>query len=233
MVSSFFEQACELELRDDNPAKRLKRPKIDNEEARTGLSAIDAGALMAAAEVWEDQQEGTLVLLLLLHGLRVSEAVNLRTTDLVLDGGHLKVMITRKGMSGKTAVLIDDEALRERLEKIRVSGQPIVFEEMDRFAAVRSVAAVGRAAELDPVPHPHILRHTFVAQALRIGNSIEDVRRMAGHSSIRTTQRYARAIESEDRTIGNDLRRHFEQAIHATTSISQAAPGTEKLSKVA
>lgn len=212
VVSSFFEQACELEVRDDNPAKRLKRPKIDNEEARTGLSASDAGALMAAAESHDDSQEGTLVLLLLLHGLRVSEAINLRSKDLHLDGGHLKIMITRKGMSGKTAVLIDDAALRSRLEHIRVSEPANVFGAMDRFGAVRSVAVVGVAAGLEPPPHPHLLRHTFVAQALRIGNSIEDVRRMAGHSSIRTTQRYARAVESEDRTIGNDLRRHFEKA---------------------
>lgn len=212
VVSSFFEQACDLEIRDDNPAKRLKRPKIDNEEARTGLSAADAGALMAAAESWNDEREGTLVLLLLMHGLRVSEAINLRTSDLQVDGGHLKLMIRRKGMGGKTAAVVDDAQLRTRLERIVASGEGAVFGQLDRFGAVRSVASIGRAAGLEPVPHPHILRHTFVAQALRLGNSIEDVRRMAGHSSIRTTQRYARAIESEERTIGNDLRRHFEDA---------------------
>ena len=231
VVSSFYEQACELELRDDNPAKRLKRPKIDNEEARTGLSAIDAGQLMAAAETWDNERESNLVLLLLLHGLRVSEAINLQTKDLQLDGGHFKVMIKRKGMSGKTAVLIDDEILRGRLESARATDDKYVFGDMDRFRAVRTVAAVGRSAQLDPVPHPHILRHTFVAQAIRIGNTIEDVRRMAGHSSIRTTQRYARAIESEDRTIGNDLRRHFEKARSERNSERGGARDTEETSR--
>ncbi len=212
VVSSFYEQACELELRDDNPATRLKRPKINNEDARTGLSAEDAGALLDAADSWEDQIEGTLVLLLLTHGLRVSEAVNLKSKDVQVDGGQLKIAVKRKGMGGKTSVPIDDAQLRSRLEALRATESEFMFENVDRFGAVRSVAAVGRAAGLEPPPHPHILRHTFVAQALRIGTPIEDVRRMAGHSSIRTTQRYARAIEAEDRTIGRDLRQHFQQA---------------------
>jgi integrase len=144
---------------------------------------------MEAAESWEDEREGTLVLLLLMHGLKVSEAINLTTKDLRVDGGHLKIMITRKGMGGKTAVLVDDDHLRRRLDRILATNDGAVFGSLDRFGAVRSVASIGRVAGLEPVPHPHILRHTFVAQALRLGNSIEEFRRMAGHSSIRITQR--------------------------------------------
>lgn len=212
VVSSFFDQACDMDYREINPAHRLKRPRIDNEEARTGLSAADAGLLMAVAEGWPDLTEGTLVILLLTHGLRVSEAVNLRAEDLIDDGGHLKVKTNRKGRAGKSPITIDDFDLHQRLTKLAERNETRVFGPMNRFKAARSVSRLGLAAGIKPSLYPHILRHTFVAQALRAGYTIEEVRKMAGHASIETTQRYARAIENERLSIGLDMRRYYESA---------------------
>jgi integrase/recombinase XerD len=48
------------------------------------------------------------------------------------------------------------------------------------------------------VPPPHTLRHTFACEYLRRGGNLEFLRRILGHGSILTTQKYLRSLGVED-----------------------------------
>lgn len=217
VVSSFYERACEDEdiACEINPCARLKRPKITN-DARSGLDAKQAGNLLEAARRWPDRREGTLVILLLLAGLRISEAVSLGKADLIYDGGFFKIAPNRKGKDGRQLLVIDEPDLIARLEELARASDRL-FDGMDRFAAGRVVARVGQAAGLKQPLYPHLLRHTFVTQLLRAGFDIETVRVLAGHSSIVTTQRYARAAKTESEPFAGPLAARYE----ATVATSQ------------
>jgi len=197
VVASFFNRAID----DDdipvktNPAGRLKRPSIDNDH-RTGLATSEAAQLLRTARSWPDRTEGTLVMALLLLGLRISEAVTLTSDDVIRDGGYVKITPKRKGKNGRKILIVDEPELATRLEQLAENG-PLVFPEVDRFAGARIIAKLGKAAALKQPLFPHLLRHTYVTELLRAGLDIETVRELAGHESIETTQRYAKAIAAE------------------------------------
>lgn len=211
VVASFFNRAIDdpdIPV-ETNPAARLKRPRVDN-DVRTGLSAEDARNLWQTARGWPDQLEGTLVMALLLLGLRISEAVNLTSEDVIRDGGFVKITPKRKGKDSRPMLVVDDDELAGRLERLAAQG-PTVFGTVDRRAGARIVAKLGQAAGLDRDLYPHLLRHTFVTELIRSGLNLEEVRVLAGHSRIETTQRYARAIEAETKPVAGLLRRRYER----------------------
>lgn len=227
VVSSFYERACEdedLEI-EVNPCSRLKRPKIDN-DARSGLSAPEAGQLLRTAREWPDDTEGTVVLLLLLVGLRVSEAVSLTSDQVIRDGGHVKIDPVRKGKDGRQLLVVDEPDLANRLTTRAKTGGRL-FPGLSRFAAARAVAKLGKAAGLEQPLFPHLLRHTFVTQLLRSGIDIETVRDLAGHSSIDTTQRYAKAIDAESSPVSSRLASRYEVSAEVPFQIGDvsAKPG--------
>jgi integrase/recombinase XerD len=53
------------------------------------------------------------------------------------------------------------------------------------------VAAAARRAGIDPLPHPHQLRHAFASNVLDAGGSLEEAQDLLGHASITSTQVYA------------------------------------------
>ena len=148
---------------------------------------------------------------LLLLGLRISEAVTLASDDVMRDGGIVKITPKRKGKDGRKILIVDEPALAARLEKLATHGTRL-FPGVDRFAGARIVAKVGKASGLHQPLFPHLLRHTYVTELLRAGLDIETVRELAGHSSIETTQRYAKAIAAETAAAAGLLARRYTVA---------------------
>lgn len=212
VVSSFYELAEEHDLIGKSATRRLRRPTVENEDARLGLEAGDADRLLGAAESWSEQREGTLIALLLLCGFRISEALAITPVDITPRGDTVELRIKRKARDHKTAFFVDDHWLIERLTDLRerAAANESVFGPIDRFRANRVLAAIGARAGLDPPPHPHLLRHTFCAHLLMDGMDVREVQKLAGHRSIATTQRYADAIRARQRPVAARLRRVFK-----------------------
>ena len=84
------------------------------------------------------------------------------------------------------------------------TGGPILLNSrgtrMDRHAATRHLRHPAQHAGV-PItrPHPHMLRHTFVATMLDAGVDLRDVQIAARHADPRTTMRYDRARKNLDR----------------------------------
>ena len=118
---SFYRYAEEEGLLAHSPAVHVRRPRIDYESHATGLDRNEVGALLVAAGLGT-AAEHAFISVLVLNGLRVSEATGADIDRLGLERGHGTLTIVRKGgkivtipLAPRTARAID-LAIGERLE---------------------------------------------------------------------------------------------------------------------
>jgi site-specific recombinase XerD len=146
----------------------------------------------------ENSQKRAIALILFGSGLRVSELVNLKTTD--IDSNNMRIMI-RQGKGAKDRYTLLPEAGLLWLRRYWVEFKPgnkdswlfpstsetghITAETVEKWIS-QAAAQAGIAKKVTP----HTLRHSFATALLNDGASINDVRRLLGHSSIRATLTY-------------------------------------------
>jgi integrase/recombinase XerD len=204
-LSSFYAYAVAEEVLDRNPVAHVRRPRISVDASTTiGLDRDDARRFLAAAAD-DSPRARALVALLLLDGLRVSEALAADVDDLGTARGHRTIRVTRKGATTATVPLAPAtiDAVAAYLDG-RSSGPIFTTATGGRWAASEAFRAVRRIAQAAGVAaaaqvSPHSLRHTFATIALDAGASLRDVQDAMGHADPRTTRRYDRARHSLDR----------------------------------
>ncbi len=137
--------------------------------------------------------------LLYATGVRVSELVNLKLTDLNLDSGFLKCF----GKGGKERIVLvgrsAKEAIERYLNKVRLStnkseilflGSRKAKERLSRQAVWQLVKAYARKAGIKKKITPHTFRHSFATHLLEGGADLRIVQELLGHADIATTQIY-------------------------------------------
>ena len=190
----------------------VRRPTVENEDAHLGLDGDQADQLLHTAETWPDREHGTLVVLLLLCGFRISQALCIRGVDITPRerGRKAEVRIRRKGRDHRTVFDIDDEWLTHRLAALKATtadDRPVFT--LDRFQARRALARIGRQAGIDPPsahPQTHVLRPPPPGRP-----HAREVQRLAGHRDLRTTQRYVDALNRSNRPVSSLLRTVFSE----------------------
>jgi integrase/recombinase XerC len=157
------------------------------------------------AEGEAGKRDAAILELLYSSGLRVSELVSLRTMDVSLEEGTVRV----RGKGRKVRVVPAGEkalkALSEYLTERRGAGkgggeedwQGSLFRNLRGGAlSARSVARIlDRAltrAGIGRHLSPHGIRHSFATHLLESGADLRAIQEMLGHTSLSTTQRYAR-----------------------------------------
>ena len=204
-LSSFYEYAIDADAIASNPTTRVTRPKLSKVSPTLGLSKAEAAAFLEAAEN-AGPRDYALARLLILNGLRVSEALGLDVESVQTERGHYAVQVTGKGSQKRLAAL--DPETRHALELAtagKETGPAFVDAEgnrLNRYQAARIVTRLARAAGIENPKRitPHSCRHTFVTLALDAGVSLRDVQDGAGHASPETTRRYDRARGQLDRS---------------------------------
>jgi integrase/recombinase XerD len=190
-----------------NPADLLTAPKIGSKLPQY-LAPAAVDRLLEAP--LEDSPTGlrdrAMLDLLYATGLRVSELINVRISD--LDELEGTVRVTGKG-NKQRIVPVGREALqsigryraelRPRLLKGRVS--PYLFvtargSTMTRQAFWKLLRGHGKQAALFRGLSPHVLRHTFATHLLEGGADLRSVQAMLGHTDIGTTQIYTHVMRS-------------------------------------
>ena len=137
-------------------------------------------------------------------GLRVSEVVSLKMSDVDLDSGILtttgKGSKTRRVPIGTSAVewLKSYLALRRKQENIEIDnlfttsgGKPVSRQLIYSF-----IKGYGDRCGLDDVS-PHTLRHSFATHLVQNNADIRSVQQMLGHADISTTQIYTHITSSQ------------------------------------
>jgi len=149
--------------------------------------------------------------LLYATGMRVSELVGVKATDVNLSAGYLTC--TGKG-SKQRLVPIGDEAARWVRQYLRDSRpalagprtSPRLFlnargTPLSRIGFWKILKKYSRQAGLSRDVSPHVLRHSFATHLLERGADLRAIQMMLGHADLSTTQIYTHILETRMRSI--------------------------------
>lgn len=201
-LRGFFTYLVFEDLRKDNPMELIESPKIGRKLPDT-LSTSEIDQLIAAIDLSKPQGERNRAILETLYGcgLRVSELINMKISDLFFEEGFIKV--TGKG-DKQRFVPIGDNTIRyiELYRKeVRVHG-PVkpgsadtLFlnrrgNKLTRAMIFTIVKQLAEKAGIQKTISPHTFRHSFATHLLENGADLRAIQQMLGHESITTTEVY-------------------------------------------
>jgi site-specific recombinase XerD len=183
-----------------NPARKVKAPKDHDDDMPTMPFTLDeVKRLLAACDKIDNPNKAqiprarlrarALVLLLLYSGLRISDAMRLRRSQLGADGRLLlRMMKTQQPLyvrlSAETITALNNLPIES--EYFFWSGTAKLTTATG--SARRTIDCIGEIAGVDA--HPHRFRDTFSVELLRTGADLRTVQLLLGHTSLKTTEKH-------------------------------------------
>jgi integrase/recombinase XerD len=185
---------------EESPASLIESPKIGLKLPEVlSVSEIDSMIEQIDLSKPEGHRNKAIIETLYGCGLRVSELVNLRLTDIHYDEGF--VIITGKG-NKQRLVPVSGKALKEidlyKIDRARlavVHDQNVVFlnrrgSKLTRAMIFTIIKDLGAKAGIRKNISPHTFRHSFATHMIEAGADLRAVQEMLGHESILTTEIY-------------------------------------------
>ena len=135
----------------------------------------------------------TMITLMMYTGLRISEVLRLKRSDVNTIAGEIRVS---DGKGEKQRIVIMNskviDAINEYQRHYNKEETDLLFynskgNQLDRTAINK---VFWEYSDKDKPIHPHLLRHFYCSAALEAGYTIAEVAMLAGHSNIHTTLRY-------------------------------------------
>ena len=208
-IRNFFRFAQIQDLIAADPSINLESPKIRKSlPGYLRLEEVDRLLEQPDAKTALGLRDRAMLEVLYSTGLRVSELIGLRVSDLDSKVGCVRCI--GKGDKerivpvGKRAVQIVEKYLLEARPRLRgrVPGQgsSALFVNrrgtpLSRVGVWKILSAYGRSAGLRVSLTPHMLRHSFATHLLERGADLRSVQLMLGHADISTTQIYTHVVE--------------------------------------
>lgn len=200
-LKAFYHYLFKEKIVEEDISDCIHAPKVEKKLPDI-ISMEEAVRLVEqpSAETPKELRDRAMLELLYATGIRVSELVNLKLSDLNLQMGLLKCKDGNKermipfGNKAKAALIKYLESGREPMlleyeaEELFVncSGQA-----MSRQGFWKLIKAYAKKAGIEADITPHTLRHSFAAHLVENGADLRSVQEMMGHSDITTTQIYA------------------------------------------
>lgn len=215
------------QVRADDPTVLLAGPKIRRKLPQT-LSPGEMEKLLAAPRGGDAYalRDRAMLELFYSSGLRISELAGLSLQQVDLEHGFVRVFgkgskerVVPLGGQARDAVQIYLTAARPRLVKPR-TGSELFISERGRAISRKTVWVIvkkyAKAAGIEKVVKPHLLRHSFATHLLGGGADLRAIQEMLGHASIGTTQIYT-AVENS-RLLDQHAKHHPRNARKSTES---------------
>lgn len=201
-LKSFFSYLIFEDYRQDNPMELIETPKTGRKLPDT-LSVGEIDSLIAAIDLSSNEGERNRAMLETLYGcgLRVSELVSLKISDLFFDEGFIK--ITGKGNKQRFVpignltqkyIQIYRDYSRNALN-IKKGHEDTLFlnrrgSQLTRAMVFTIIKDLVVKIGLKKSISPHTLRHSFATHLLENGADLRSIQLMLGHESITTTEIY-------------------------------------------
>ena len=194
-VRSFFKFLLLDGFIDADPTELLVSPHVRNALPDV-LSTAEVDRLEASIDLskWEGQRNRAIIEVLFSCGLRVSELVNLKLSNLYVEEKFVRV--TGKG-DKERLVPISSRALDElnawfadrNAMRIKPGEEDYVFH-LTRTMILIMIKRQAVAAGITKTISPHTLRHSFATALLEGGADLIAIQAMMGHEDIATTEIY-------------------------------------------
>jgi integrase/recombinase XerD len=200
-VRSFFRFLQLDGYRDDDPTELLESPQIGDHLPEV-LTTAEVDRLEASIDLskWECHRNRAIIEVLFSCGLRVSELVNLKLSNLYLDEQFVRVF--GKG-SKERLVPISKRAIQELAfwfddrnhMDIKDGEEDYVFlnrrgAHLTRTMILIMIKRQAEEAGITKTISPHTLRHSFATALLEGGADLRVIQVLLGHESIGTTEIY-------------------------------------------
>lgn len=200
-IRSFYRFMTVDGYRDDDPSELLESPVL-GEHLPEVLSAAEVDMLESSIDLskWEGQRNRAIIEVLFSCGLRVSELVTLKLTDLFTEERFVRVV--GKG-SKERLVPISQRAIDElrlwfmdrNLMTVKAGEENYVFlnrrgSHLTRTMILIMIKRQAAEAGIRKTISPHTLRHSFATALLEGGADLRAIQAMLGHESISTTEIY-------------------------------------------
>lgn len=216
---SAFKRFYRLALRNRqvevDPTRRLRSARQPARFPKT-LSEAQVEALLAAPDLETDlgQRDRAMLELMYASGLRVSELVGLKTLDVDLTRGVVRVV----GKGNKERLVPMGEEARLAVERyvagaraallagrvidaLFVTGRRDQDGPMTRQAFWQLIKRYATRADIRAPLSPHTLRHAFATHLINHGADLRVVQMLLGHSDISTTQIYTHVARERLRAL--------------------------------
>ncbi|QPJ63284.1 MAG: site-specific tyrosine recombinase XerD [Candidatus Nitronauta litoralis] len=192
---------------DSNPAQILESPKLWK-KLPTVLSITDIESILNGPDVNTPRglRDKAMLEVLYATGLRVSELVQLKVSNLNLEVGFLRTF----GKGNKERIIPLGDQAQQLLKQYLESGRPKFLKECeqtgDLFLSNRGkgmsrqmfwqiIRKYARSGNVQGAVSPHSVRHAFATHLLERGADLRSVQQMLGHSDISTTQIYTHVLK--------------------------------------
>lgn len=201
-LKSFFSYLIFEDYRNDSPMELIEAPRIGRKLPDT-LSVADIDAVINAIDLSKEEGERNRAMLETLYGcgLRVSELITLKISDLFFDEGFIK--ITGKGNKQRFVpistvtqkyISIYKSQIRSHLT-IQKGFEDTLFlnrrgKQLTRAMVFTIIKQLAEKIGLAKVISPHTFRHSFATHLLENGADLRAIQLMLGHESITTTEVY-------------------------------------------
>jgi integrase/recombinase XerD len=216
-IRGFHQYLCQLNKLDNDPSESLSPPKNINlfpislsvEEINTIINSIDPNKKYSC-------RDRSIISLLYSSGLRVSELINLKINNLLLDEEFIRVIgkgnkerivpISSKSIDYLKIYLETDRTIL--LKKSKSLG--ILYlnhrgKGLSRMSIWNILHKNVLKAGINKKISPHVLRHSFATHLLEGGADLRSVQEMLGHSDISSTQIYTNI----DKTYLKEVHKEF------------------------
>jgi integrase len=207
-LSSIFSLAIDRAIADQqdppiNPMQWIPRRK-ENHKERYWSFEEDAAIIAAAQRLYPDAGYEDIFILAEEVGYRKSEQLRAIAGDYNQETHKITVHQRKSKSAGLIRyVPLSDRGLAayERLAKGKVNGEPLLTRKLKgKSQPMQDVRywfddVLATAKITDEAASWHVCRHTFCSRAVAAGVPISDVKEYAGHSDLRTTNRYTHGVE--------------------------------------
>jgi integrase/recombinase XerD len=200
-VRGFFKYLLQEEAVDADPSVRISNPKLPR-SLPSLLSEAEVDELLAAPDTDTPRglRDRAMLELLYATGLRVSELVGTRPSDIDLARG----LILARGKGDKERLIPVGGSARKWVREYLANGRPELAAKGDnpflfpgrkeghltRQRVWELISDYARAAGIPRAISPHKLRHSFATHLLDHGADLRAVQAMLGHADLSTTEIY-------------------------------------------
>ena len=204
-IRSFFIYLLENGKVKGNPTEGIKPPKVEKKIPET-LTIEEVSLLLEqpSGDTPKEVRDKAMLELLYATGLRVSELISLKTTDLNLMLGYIECHDRNR-----SRIIPIENAAKVALERYVRDIRPgmaadseylftnVKGEEMSRQGFWKVLKAYAKRAGINKDITPHMIRHSFATHMVNNGADLVSLQEMLGHSDISTTQIYLKGKNSK------------------------------------